>query len=229
MKQRLTAREILDGPVADVSDLAHSFQEVWGVNRYLGGMAVLRRHLAPWLHRWHMSLLDVAAGTGEVACDLARWARGRGASLAVTLVDSHPQVVQVARQRAATQPTARVVQGDALSLPFADGEFDVAVCNLALHHFEPAQAVQVMREMDRVSRLGWVVSDLERHPLAYASARVLAAAVWRSPITRHDGPLSVQRAYRAPEVEALIGPAGLGARVYRHFPFRWAAVCRRAL
>jgi len=53
----------------------------------------------------------------------------------------------------------------------------------------------------------------------------MARSVWRNPITRHDGPLSVRRSYRAPEVKEMLWQAGLHARVQRHFPFRWAAVC----
>jgi ubiquinone/menaquinone biosynthesis C-methylase UbiE len=229
VRVRSVETEWLDGPHHDPALLAHSFREVWGVNRYLGGLAVLRRHLAPWMGRWHLSLLDVAGGTGDVALALTRWASRRGASLQVTLVDNHPQVVAIARERAVWAPVARVVLGDARRLPFDDGAFDVAICNLALHHFDPPEAAGVLREMDRVSRLGWVVCDLERHPLAHASAQVLAAAVWRNPITRHDGPASVRRAYRVAEVAELARAAGVSATVHRHFPFRWAAVCRRGL
>jgi ubiquinone/menaquinone biosynthesis C-methylase UbiE len=229
MRQRSTEQELLDGPVSDLAELSASFREVWGVNRYLGGMAVLQHHLRPWLGRWQVSLLDVAAGPGDVSLALARWARRRGCSLQVTLLDNHPQVLALARERAGGLPACTVVAGDAARLPFADGAFDVAVCNLALHHFAPDAAAQVLQELDRVSRLGWVVADLERHPLAHAAARVLSAAAWQSPITRHDGPLSVRRAYRRSEVQALVRDAGLEATVHRHFPFRWAAVCRRGL
>jgi ubiquinone/menaquinone biosynthesis C-methylase UbiE len=248
LRQRSEEAEWLDGPVDDPAQLAHSFREVWGVNRYLGGLAVLRRHLAPWLGvgvpgtAGHdtgpgtgtgpgtrpMTLVDVAGGTGDVAVALTRWAAGRGVSLAVTVVDIHPQVVAIARERAAFSPLARVLQGDARRLPFEDGAFDLAICNLALHHFDPPEARAVLREMDRVSRLGWIAADLERHPLAHASARVMARTVWRNPITRHDGPASVRRSYRADEAADLVQTAGLAAVIHRHFPFRWAAVCRRA-
>lgn len=225
--ERITATEILDQPVADLVQLADSFREVFGVNRYLGGLRVLQRHLAPWVRsRWNLTLLDVAGGTGDVAAALSGWAKRRGTDLQATVLDIHPQVLEIACNRPGAAYT--VAEGDARRLPFGDGTFDVAVCNLALHHFEPAEAVAVLGELDRVTRLGWVVTDLDRHPLAYAGARLLAAAVWRSPITRHDGPLSVRRSYRPGEVADLLRQAGVeGALVVRHVPFRWAAVCRK--
>lgn len=225
--RRMNAPEILDGAVADVQLLDDSFREVWGVNRYLGGMAVLQRHLAPWLRRRReLTLLDVACGTGDVALALHGWAQRQGAAIRAALVDNHPQVLTIAAERIGRVPSMVVTQGDARKLPFGDRQFDVAICNLALHHFAETDAVAVLRELNRVTRFGWVVSDLERHPLAYAAARVLAAAVWRNPITQHDGPLSVRRAFSAGEVRGLVRQAGLQARVHRHFPFRLAIVGR---
>jgi len=226
MLERTQASEMLDGYIADGTLLADSFAEVWGVNRYLGGMAVLQRYLAHWLRRRRqLTLLDVAGGAGDVAAALQAWAGHRhNAQLTPTLVDNHPQVLSLARGRLGDQ---NVVDGDARRLPFRRGAFDVAICNLALHHFSEAEAALVLRELDRVARLGWVVSDLERHPLAYAAARMLAATLWRNPITRHDGPLSVRRAYQVDELQALVARAGVEAQVVRHFPFRLAIVCRR--
>lgn len=225
MRERTLAPEILDGAISDRRLLVDSFREVWGVNRYLGGMASLKRHLARWLPPGgKVSMLDVAAGTAEVSCALIAWAGRRGAHLAATALDNHPQVLAIARERAATEPRLRVMAGDGRRLPFGDGAFDLAVCNLALHHFVDEEAVAVLRELERVSRLGWVVSDLERHPLAYAGARLLSAVVWRNPITRHDGPLSVRRAYTAAEARRLVAAAGVQATVHRHFPFRLAVV-----
>jgi ubiquinone/menaquinone biosynthesis C-methylase UbiE len=220
MRVRFTGLEMLDGEVADCVELAHSFREVWDVNRYFGGLNVLQRHLRPWLFRRHLNVLDVAAGTGDVTCALVDWAGQNGATLSATVLDNHPQVLAIARERTARVPGVAVVQGDARRLPFQDCQFDLAICNLALHHFGDEEAAHVLQEMDRVASLGWIVTDLERHPVAYAVARVLAATVWRSPITRHDGPLSVRRAFRETEARDLVRTAGVRARVARHFPFR---------
>lgn len=228
MRERVAAAELLDGEVADPAQLADSFREVYWVNRRLGGLASLRRHLARQVDRQlegtGLTMLDVAGGTGDVALALSRWAGRRGVRMAVTVLENHPQVLALARARADGEPLLQVYEGDARGLPFPDAAFDLAVCNLALHHFSADEAVQVLREMARVARRGWVVSDLERHPVAYAAARVLAWAVWRNPITRHDGPLSVRRAFTAAEARALVEQAGVAAEVRREIPWRLAIV-----
>jgi ubiquinone/menaquinone biosynthesis C-methylase UbiE len=58
------------------------------------------------------SVLDVACGTGFLTCHL----RGD-----VVALDQSPQMVALT---AARIPEARVVEGDAVPLPFADGEFE---------------------------------------------------------------------------------------------------------
>jgi ubiquinone/menaquinone biosynthesis C-methylase UbiE len=144
----------------------------------------------------------------------------------VTGIDIHPDIAALAVQRTQACPAVRIERGDGRCLPYADGSFDLSLCNLALHHLDDEGAIRMMGEMRRVSRIGWIVTDLERHPAAYGAARLLAKLVWRSPVTRHDGPLSVQRSYTAREAGELLRRAGIEAKVYRHIPFRLAIVGR---
>ena len=64
-------------------------------------------------------------------------------------------------------------------------------------------------ELRRVSRLGIVVNDLSRGSLTWIGAWLVTHTVAASRYTRHDGPLSVRRAYTMPEMKALLRRAGL--------------------
>ena len=75
----------------------------------------------------------------------------------------------------------------------------------------------------RVARGGRIlVGELERCLPGYIGARFLAATVWRAnPVTRHDGPLSVRRAFTPDELLRLGHRAGLrGPRIHRHLFYR---------
>ncbi len=123
-------------------------------------------------------------------------------------VDLNPVIVGVAE--AGVETTAiEFVRADARSLPFTDEAFDAATCSLALHHFEPDDAVAVLRELARVVRFGIVVNDLIRSWHGYAGALVLSRLATRNPVTRHDAPLSVRRAYTRSELDVLLAHAGL--------------------
>ena len=149
-------------------------------------------------------VLDVGAGTGRVALQMAR------GGAVVTAVDASTEMLAVARRRAAAEGVAiRFVVGDAHALEFPDRSFDVAHASLVLHHLGPDAAVQLLHEMARVARLGVVVNDLERARLGWIGAWLMGHLLTRSRFTRHDAPLSVARSYRASEMTGLMRAADL--------------------
>ena len=77
-----------------------------------------------------------------------------------------------------------------------------------------------LQEMVRVSRHLVVVSDLRRGLIPYLGARALAATFWRNRLTRHDGPVSVQRAFTSSELHQLGRLGGDAFTVKRHGLFR---------
>lgn len=101
-------------------------------------------------------VLDVAAGTGHVARQLAPQVR------AVVAVDATPAMLERGRQAARDDGHRNIVfvRGDAADLPFADAGFDIAVCRFAVHHFESPE--RVLTEMRRCVRAGgrMAVADL---------------------------------------------------------------------
>jgi SAM-dependent methyltransferase len=134
-------------------------------------------------------------------------------------------MLELARRRAGDENRLTFVQGEGERLPFGDGGFDVAICTLALHHFEPAPARALLGELRRVARVTPVVGDLRRSRLAWAATWLYAHAVSRNRITRHDAPLSVRRAYTPGEALALARDAGWRApRAERERFFRMTLI-----
>jgi hypothetical protein len=66
-----------------------------------------------------------------------------------------------------------------------------------------------LREAARVARIGVIVNDLVRARHHWLAARLLLGVTSRNRYTRHDGPLSVQRAYTRVELRALLAGAAL--------------------
>jgi demethylmenaquinone methyltransferase/2-methoxy-6-polyprenyl-1,4-benzoquinol methylase len=94
--------------------------------------------------------LDVATGTGDLAVEL----HGRGAS--VTGLDFSEAMLDLAREKA---PGIEFVRGNALDLPFADGEFDAVTVGFGARNF--ADLERGLRELARVTRPGGRVVILE--------------------------------------------------------------------
>lgn len=217
----------MDRPDVDPAALTAALDHVAAVNRWLGGTRALLRHLGDALddHQGTRSIrvLDVGTGSGDLPAALSGWARDRRVPVEITGLDLHDRTLRVAARRTADDPAIRVVRGDGLALPFATGTFDLALLSMTLHHMDGPALVAVLRELGRAARGGRVlVAELERCLPNYLGARLLAATLWRTnPVTRHDGPLSVLRAFTAGEMMELATAAGLDApRVHRHPFFR---------
>jgi len=230
---RAAGAERMDEPGQDPAELGRSLADLRGVNRWLGGYRVVLHHLGRLAARHPRPayrVLDVATGSADIPLRVAAWARSRGTRMEIVATDLHPTTLDWARRHAAGDADVRVEPADALHLPYDDGAFDFVLCSTAFHHFDAReQLLRVLGEMDRVARIGGIVNDLRRSRPALLGARLLAATVWRAhPVTRHDGPLSVRRAFTPGELGELARAATLpAARVHAHVPFRVALTWER--
>lgn len=217
--------ELMDDPACPRAELEHAFRDLALMNRLLGAwrfvVAYLDRVLPTWLAGRRSSapllVLDVATGAGDVPALVVRWASQRSVPVRVLALDRHPVGVQLARALTGRTGAVQVVRADARALPLAPASVDVALCNLALHHLTPQEAQELLRDLSAVSRLGFLVTDLLRSPTGYA-------AVWavtrlsRSPLIRHDGPLSVRRSLRWDQYCELAAASGVPSLRVRRLP-----------
>jgi 2-polyprenyl-3-methyl-5-hydroxy-6-metoxy-1,4-benzoquinol methylase len=224
--ERLANRpEILDGAQPDTTLLRRSLDDLRRVNRWLGGASLscaAVEHFAR--HRASLRLIDVGTGLGDIPIALLQWTAGHGIRLEIEAIDARPETIEAARNASAAVPGLHLRVADGRSLPYSDGSFDVAHTSLMAHHLEPDELGSCLKELRRVSRLGVIVNDLDRNPIALAGAWLLSALFATSPITRHDAPLSVRRAYRPNELARIAAGAGLveAARFHSVLGYRYA-------
>jgi ubiquinone/menaquinone biosynthesis C-methylase UbiE len=198
--------------------LARSLRDVTHANHWFGGTRSLRIALTPFLKPGAtLSLLDVGTGSAEVLLDLVRWAKRLGVTIQPVGLDAHAEILSVARERA---PLLPLVHADMRALPFRTGSVDLVLATLVLHHVPDDGQVRALKELSRVARRGVIVAELERHHIHWLGAKLLAATIWRSPLTRHDAPVSVARGYTRQELEALAREAGVVARARRFWFYR---------
>ncbi len=229
---RSDASELLDGNIDDPAELAENFRDIQRVNRLLGGTSTVLRHLPPLLDAVPAdrpaTILDLATGAADIPIAIAHWAERHSRPVRIVASDTSDAILDLARNNVAGHPAIELARHDARAVPLPDAGVDVVICSLSLHHFPPDEAVQILREMGRVARVGFILNDLRRSRPGYLAAWIAARVTTRNRLTRNDAPLSVLRAYTPDELAGLLADAGIeNARVTTHPWFRMAAVVQR--
>lgn len=182
-----------------------SLDDLARINRHWGGHSTLRRLLSENV-AGSFSMLDVGAASGDMGARVREWYP----EARVTSVDRI--VSHLAR---AADPR---VASDAFGLPFKSKSFDYVFCSLFLHHFTDEEIVRLLGGFAKVARRKVLVIDLERSPVAYYFLPWTRWAFGWDAVTVHDGPISVEAAFRVEELKSLAVRAGLKevkAKAYR--------------
>jgi ubiquinone/menaquinone biosynthesis C-methylase UbiE len=199
-------------------------QDIRLVNRFAGDNRALKKTLLSEIRRENLrefSVLDVGAGSGELLCQIANFARKSNRKASLCGLELNARSAKAILEESADFPEIVSIRADALRLPFADGAFDYVICSLFTHHFTDENIVRILSEFKRVARRKIFVIDLHRHRAAYFSYRIFCAAFRISPLVREDGLLSILRSFKPAELGNLAEKAGLkNVSVKRIFPFR---------
>ncbi|MGA2694709.1 MAG: methyltransferase domain-containing protein [Terriglobales bacterium] len=233
--KRVPTAELLDLDSGTPSAIALALRDLDHINRWFGGIStsqalVMQVAQSAGLHR--ITMLEVAAGSGNTSRAVQRRLSQRGFRMDLTLLDRAPSHLASGSDHGSCNgphdgprpPMVPVVAGDALTLPFGDNSFDVVSSNLFVHHLTPKQTEQFIREGLRVCRHALVINDVSRSWL-HLGLVYLGLPLFRSRITWNDAPASVRQAYRPKEIEALLTQSSAcGVDVRSRFLFRMGAI-----
>ncbi len=220
--KRVVTPELLDRDDGSPAEIAVALADLRRINRWFGGIATTTRmieRVAGATGEKRLSLLDVAAASGDVPQKARERLRRAGVELSITLLD---------RAASHLRNGLPKVAGDALALPFRDGSFDLVSCGLFAHHLEPREVIQFVNEGLRVARMAVLINDLVRHPVHLALVYA-GLPLFRSHFTHHDAPASVRAAYTRDEMRDLLGKTNAARVEVAPSPlFRMAAIAWRA-
>lgn len=216
----------------DADDLsAETYAEVVGDLARVNSVTLAARPTLNFLGRIakgrsRLRILDVGFGDGDMLRRIERWATRRKLAVELVGVDLNPRSLAAARAHtpAGSAITWRI--GDYAAL--AGEGWDAVISSLVAHHMNHAELIAFLRFMEAEAAAGWFVNDLLRHGFAHRGFPLLARIAGWHPIVRHDGTVSIARAFRPADWHALLAEAGIvDARVVRCFPFRLCVERRR--
>jgi 2-polyprenyl-3-methyl-5-hydroxy-6-metoxy-1,4-benzoquinol methylase len=214
---RLDADEMMDDPALAPAVYARVLADLARLNALTLASWPTLRFLSRGLRgRRVFRLLDVGFGQGDLLRAIGRWAARRGIEARLVGVDLNPNSAGAAR---AATPAGMDIDwrtGDWRDQP---DRFDFIVSSLVAHHMTRPQLIDFLSGMEARAAAGWHVNDLWRSRLALAGFTLLVPLIGAHPIVRHDGQVSIRRAFRSADWRGLLEGAGLaGAPVrMRHY------------
>ncbi len=220
--QRLDQPELMDTHYYPLPVMRETLRFLEITNRYFGGHRVILNHLDRWSVHWPndktITLLDVGTGGADIPRAIASWARRRNKKVHITGIDIVPEIVRIAQEQTKHMNSISIEQADFLTWPSNQRRFDYVIGSLFFHHMPPALTLTVLRKFDEVSLRGIILSDLVRSRMGYGAVTLLSRLIGND-IVRHDGPLSVRRAFRLEELTDLARSAGLTYLTARREPW----------
>lgn len=220
-KHRSYELEIMDDLEMEGEELASTLRQIAVINRWLGGSSVTLAGVKKLLKGIYVSdktlkIIDMGCGGGESLRLIADWGRKTGQKLELIGIDANLYTIDYAREQCKAYSEIRFEQLNVFSEGFANLSFDIALCNLFLHHFTEVEIGVLLKTMTKSATIGIVINDLQRNYLAYYLFHWLTLALGASKMVRYDGKLSIRRAFKKKEIEQLLANSHV-----THYDIQW--------
>jgi SAM-dependent methyltransferase len=227
-EQRSNEKEMLDRHDIPFEAIERNMQELDTINTWLGGHSITIDGLKKLLKdKRPVSIAEIGCGGGDNLAALCQYCRNSHVVVKLTGIDINPHCVSIARKKL-PGPEASFILSDFRRVSFGNDRPDIIFSSLFCHHFTDEQLVDMLTWMQSNARHGFFINDLQRHPVAWYSIRLLTRCFSRSWLVKNDAPLSVLRGFTRKEWERLLQQAGIRKYSLRwKWAFRWLLVVRK--
>ena len=216
---RSNEKEYLDNSDIATKDLYRNLDELDTINNYLGGYNASLTGLGDILKtkKGIRNILDIGFGGGDSIKQLANFGHKKSADLFFYGVDLKRDCVDYAENNLAGLGNKKLICDDYRNISAELlKEIDVIHCSLFLHHLTDEEIIGLFK-FGKEHQCILLANDLHRNWLAYYSIKFLTALFSRSYLVKNDAPLSVRRAFKKRELEALLVKAG-----FQNYSVKWS-------
>ncbi len=199
------------------------------INRQLGGDRVTTSGVKAMLKDIPISreitFIDLGCGDGAMLRILADVGRKAGRSFKFMGLDANEYTIAHARSCSKDYPEISFQQMDVFSSKMQGLNYDIALATLFMHHFKNEQIEEMLRIIASKARIGMVINDLQRSRAAYYLFKIYGSFI-RNHMIRHDGEISILRAFKRVDLERISTKLGLNSEIRFKWAFRYQWVIR---
>ena len=153
---------------------------------------------------------------------MAKWLKKNKVEAHLIGVDANPSIIEYAKKNCSEHENISFQKEDVLTSPSFPFTPDIVYFSLFFHHFSEVDIRKILRNMLHSKPKLLVINDLHLHFLAYYSIRFLAYFFSRSYLVKNDAPLSIKRAFKRLDFEAILEDLGINKYSIKwQWAFRW--------
>lgn len=224
-KQRSYQKEIMDDFEAGGKVIEVTLKELKTINKLLGGNHVTTSSLKQIITKYPQesySVADIGCGGGDMIRVMAHWALRNKLYCQFTGIDANPNIIKLAQINLSDIDNVTLKTQNVFDSEFLDKKVDIVTCTLFTHHFSDEELLLLLSSFKKKAKLGVVINDLHRHPIAYYSIKVLTGLFSNSAMVKNDGPLSVLRSFQRAELAKILQSSGItDFEITWKWAFRW--------
>jgi 2-polyprenyl-3-methyl-5-hydroxy-6-metoxy-1,4-benzoquinol methylase len=205
-KQRTDATEIMDDFSISGKILYKTLDTLANINKWLGGNKVtlygLKKLIKNHPKNEPITIIDLGCGGGDILRKVSEYGKKEGYLFKLIGIDANKDAMDYARDISKDYPEISFVACDVFSEAFELLEYDVVLTTLFLHHFKENQIINMLSSLKNKAKLGIVVNDLHRHPMAYYLFKLVCVTIKNTMIIE-DGLTSILRGFKRNELECF--------------------------
>lgn len=226
LSARSKEEELMDDLGCTGEVVHQTLRELHTINTLLGGNAISIHAFKKLVKdKDDLTLVDVGCGGGDILMVLAKWCRKKKKKVKFIGIDANASIITYAKENCQQFPEISFKAVNIFSKEFKAMDFDLLHCCLFTHHFGDTDLVTLFAHFHQKARVGVIINDLHRHPLAYFSIKYLTHFFSQSAMVRYDAALSVARGFKKKEIVGILKKAGINDfQLSWKWAFRWKII-----
>lgn len=236
-KERSKQPEFIDDFQFCESSLKQNLNEMDLCTHWFGAKWVLvsafnkiYRHYLPNFQMYltfpqELVIADLGCGSGDLLTTIDSWARKHHLSVSLLGIDANSYIIAHAKTKTLAYKNIHYQVLDIFSNEFASIKCDIVTLNSVCHHFSDNELTQLFKKLIQQTQYAIIINDLHRHFLSYYGIKLLSKILNFSYLSRHDGPISVLRAFKRNDLIRLLKQADVKSyQISRKWLFRWELI-----
>ena len=223
--------EIMDDFELKGAELERLLSDLKTVNTLLGGTNISLNGIKQLLPHCDTSkpitIMDMGCGDGAILRKCAAFGKKLGLQFQLIGLDGNPNILRLAMEKSSNYSNISYQTVDILAEDTVLPACDIALCTLFLHHFPNESIITLLEGLTTATKAGIVINDLERSKVAFWLFMLFSFVFLKTKIAKHDGLVSIARAFRRKElIELSEKLENTNSRIRWKWAFRYQWILR---